>query len=115
VAQAQAQLYRFDGVMLGRAAWHDPGILTALAQALTPSAALATPDEVVQAMMRYAEAQMTQGVPLRTLVKPMLGWVRASPGARRWRQRLSDASLLARSDPGLIGRAWRDCLASTAP
>jgi len=115
VAQAQTQLQRFDGVMLGRAAWHDPGILTALARALTPSAPLAAPDDVVQAMTRYAEAQMTEGVPLRTLVKPMLGWMRASPGARRWRQRLSDANLLARSDPGLIGQAWRACLASTAP
>jgi len=109
VAQAQTQLRRFDGVMLGRAAWHDPGILTALARALASDHPLPTPEDVVQSMTRYAEAALAQGVPLRVIVKPMLGWMRGRPGARRWRQRLSDASLLASGDAGLIGRVWQEC------
>jgi len=104
--EVQAQLQRFDGVMLGRAAWHDPGILSALACMLTPDAVLLDTDQVVQAMVQYASTQLAQGVPLRTLVKPMLGWMRGRQGARHWRQHLSDAHLLADANPALIAQAW---------
>jgi len=114
VAQVQTQLHRFDGVMLGRAAWHNPDILTALARELAPDHALPTPETIVQRMVAYAEAQVAQGVPLRTIVKPMLGWMRARKGARRWRRYLSDASLLASGDPGLIARAWQTCFSVMA-
>jgi len=109
VAQAQTHLRRFDGVMLGRAAWHDADILRALAQTLVPELALPTPQDIVQRMTRYAQTQVAQGVPLRVIVKPMLGWMRARKGARRWRQCLSDAQLLANGDADLIARAWREC------
>jgi len=108
VAQVQEHLRRFDGVMLGRAAWHDTDILTALARTLAPMLPLPPPEAVVQRMMRYAEEQVAQGVPLRMIVKPMLGWMRARTGARRWRQRLSDAQRLASGDAGLIAQAWRE-------
>jgi len=51
---------------------------------------------------------VAQGVPLRMIVKPMLGWMRARKGARRWRQCLSDAKLLAGGDAGVIVQAWRE-------
>jgi len=106
VAQVQAELQRFDGVMLGRSAWHDPGILTRLARALTPATVLAEPAAVVAAMVHYAERQLAQGVALRTLTKPMLGWLHGSRDARHWRRQLSDAGLLAVGDAGLIARVW---------
>jgi len=108
VRQAQIQRQRFDGVMLGRAAWHDPGILTELARVLTPDDAQLTPNDIVARMMHYAQDQVAQGVPLRTIIKPMLGWQRGQQGARRWRQRLSDADLLASGDAGMIVRAWEE-------
>jgi len=89
VAQVQAELPRFDGVMLGRAAWHDPSILTQLARTLTPATVLPTPAAVVEAMVHYAEHQVAQGVALRTLTKPMLGWLHGQKGARYWRRQLS--------------------------
>jgi len=110
VAQAQEELRRFDGVMLGRAAWHDPDILTQLARLLAPDDAPMTPDAVVQHMMRYAQGQLAQGVRLRAIVKPMLGWMRGGKGARRWRRQLSDAQALAAGDAGLIGQAWAACM-----
>lgn len=115
VEQARQELGRFDGVMLGRAAWHDPGVLTALAQALHPDDPVNAPDAIVQAMMVYAAGQVADGVPLRMVVKPMLGWMNGRRGSRRWRQRLSDAALLSDGDAGMIGRAWQELQASAEP
>src|SRR5690606_16378706 len=47
VEQSRQQLETFDGVMLGRAAWHDPSVLTALWNELEPDAWEINPDEVV--------------------------------------------------------------------
>lgn len=96
----------FDGVMLGRAAWHHPEVLTDLCRQLSPQTPVLTPDEVVQAMVAYAREEVSRGTPLRMITRGMLGWMGGRPGARRWRRMLSDASLLASNDPGLIEQAW---------
>jgi tRNA-dihydrouridine synthase A len=57
-------------------------------------------------MVDYADAQVRQGVPLRMVVRPMLGWLSGRPGARRWRQMLSDPVHLNEQDPMLIIRAY---------
>lgn len=97
---------RFHGVMLGRAAWHDPGILSKLSLELGHIDVPPTGDKVVKAMMDYAARELHKGVPLRLIVKSMLGWPAGRPGARQWRRMLSDARLLSENDPALLIRAW---------
>jgi len=104
--QCLAALQGFHGVMLGRAAWHTPGVLATLSAALGHVQAEPADAAVLDAMMRYAAAQTAAGVPLRMVLKGMLGWQSGRPGARRWRRMLSDARLLARNDPGLLAQAW---------
>lgn len=104
--QAVSLLQRFDGVMLGRAAWHDPAVLTALSIRLWPQSPVPDEAQVVQAMITYAHEQVQQGVPLRMVVRPMLGWLSGRPGARRWRQILSDPAGLNQQDPMLISHAY---------
>jgi len=108
-AAALAQAARFDGVMLGRAAWHTPRVLTEISRHWWPQDPVISDDALIAALTDYAARKVAAGVPLRVIVKPMLGWMRGRPGARRWRQRLSDASLLASGDASLIGRVWREC------
>ncbi|WP_255644558.1 tRNA dihydrouridine(20/20a) synthase DusA [Mesopusillimonas faecipullorum] len=105
--QAQEWLGEFDGVMLGRAAWHHPEVLSQLAHRLQPQAPVLTPEQVIQKMMDYAREHIAQGTPLRMLTRPMLGWMGGRPGARRWRRMLSDARLLATNDPAIIEQAWK--------
>ena len=105
-AQCVSALGTFHGVMLGRAAWHDPGVLSALSVALGHCEAEPDDGQVLNAMMRYAHEQVAAGVPLRMIVKGMLGWQSGRPGARRWRRMLSDQALLAPNDPQLLERAW---------
>lgn len=99
-------LESFHGVMLGRAAWHNPGVLSRVSVALGLLDAEPDDARVLKAMQQYAATQVAAGTPLRMVVKSMLGWQSGRTGARRWRQMLSDASRLADNDPGLLARAW---------
>jgi len=108
-AQALHALQSFDGIMLGRAAWHTPGILADLSHTLWPHTAIpAAEADIVQALIDYARAEITQHrTPLRLLTRPLLGWMHGRSGARRWRRMLSDARLLEKNDPVLISQAWQ--------
>lgn len=106
-------LKRFHGVMLGRAAWHNPGVLAELSVALGHVANQPQDNEVLTAMLHYARRETAAGVPLRMVIKSMLGWQHGRPGARRWRRTLSDAVLLAANEPELLVQAW-DALAPQA-
>lgn len=108
VEQCRTELARFDGVMLGRAAWHDPGILGELSVAMGHCEQVMPEEEVISRMVDYARSQVAVGVPLRVVVKPMLGWFQGRRGARQWRRTLSDNTLLNQNDPLLIERAWND-------
>lgn len=105
-AQCLQALQTFHGVMVGRAAWHTPGVLSALSVALGQTSSAPDDQHVLNAMMQYAARQTQAGVPLRMVIKGMLGWQSGRPGARRWRQILSDARQLAANDPRVLERAW---------
>ena len=94
-------LDRFDGVMIGRAAYHDPWLLHRLAR----TAQATSRADVVAAMRRYAEAALVRGIPLRSVVRHMLGLYHGQPAARTWRRTLSDADLLRGADASLLDRA----------
>lgn len=106
--EACRHLNDFDGVMLGRAAWHNPGVLSELSRRVDPDITLPEPEQVVHAMVGYARKQVDQGVPLRMVFKPMLGWMSGRPGSRYWRRTLSDASVLNANDPHMLEQAWQD-------
>lgn len=106
--QAVHQSGFFDGVMLGRAAWHTPGVLSDISRLLYPEDPLPEPGQVVRAMVEYAQNQVERRVPLRMVLKPMLGWMSGRPGSRYWRRTLSDASQLNQNDPMMLERAWND-------
>ncbi len=96
----------FDGVMLGRAAWHDPGILAQLSRVFWPGTPQLSEADLIGALVKYAQGQVEQGVPLRIVVRPLLGMFTGRTGARQWRRQLSDSKLLDGADAGLIRRAW---------
>jgi tRNA-dihydrouridine synthase A len=91
--EIDAHLARIDGVMLGRAAYHDPWLLAA------PGLRR---EDVVRAMHRYALRELPSGTPLRRIARHMLGLYHGAPRARLWRRMLSDAARLARNDPALL-------------
>lgn len=102
----EAQLAAVDGVMLGRAAYHQPWLLAEADARLYAGGALPrTRAEVVQAMAAYAKREIAAGVVLRQITRHMLGLYHHAPRARLWRRILSDSARLARNDPALLLQA----------
>jgi tRNA-dihydrouridine synthase A len=101
-AQVEAQLALVDGVMLGRAAYHDPYVLADLDHRLFGGGPAPSRAEIVRRMHRYAVQQVAHGMPLRAIARHMLGLYHGRPGGRRWRQMLSDATRLAANEPELL-------------
>ncbi len=108
VQGCQQALKTFDGVMLGRAAWHNPGCLSELSVALHHLASMPDADQVVQDYARYCEEQVKQGVPLRVLVRPLLGWMQGISGSRFWRRALSNQKMLSSDDVSVLIDAWQN-------
>jgi tRNA-dihydrouridine synthase A len=100
--QVEMQLALVDGVMLGRAAYHDPYVLADLDHRLFGGGPAPSRAEIVRRMHRYAVQQVALGTPLRAIARHMLGLYHGRPGGRRWRQLLSDATRLAANDPELL-------------
>jgi tRNA-dihydrouridine synthase A len=89
--QVLAALQDFDGVMIGREAYHRPEVLAELDSALYPRATPVSfrPAEIVAAMGEYALRETRLGTPLNAITRHMLGLISGRPGARALRQLLS--------------------------
>jgi tRNA-dihydrouridine synthase A len=117
VTEIDVHLARVDGVMLGRAAYHDSYLL-AEADAHLCCGVAPTRAEVVRAMAAYAQREMQENTPLRAIVRHLLGLYQGEPRARSWRRRLSDSSRLAENRSELLleglalvegdGRGWSE-------
>jgi tRNA-dihydrouridine synthase A len=104
---ALRELSAVDGVMLGRAAYHDPYLLAGVDAAVFNEAAPpATRAEVVARMNVYLQEQFARGVSARHIVRHMLGLYLGRRGARLWRRMLSDAALLERDGARVLERAY---------
>jgi tRNA-dihydrouridine synthase A len=88
---AEEKLFSFDGVMLGRAAYHDPWLLAEVDRSIYGAAnPCSTRLDAVEAMRPYIADQLRQGVWLGRIVKHMLGLFHGEPGGRLWRRILSE-------------------------
>lgn len=99
---ALAHLSDFDGVMLGRAAYQTPWLLAELQDALVPGSAPAGREQVVEAMADYVREHIGRGGKLQQVARHMLGLFHAQPGARGWRQKLSQNMHRAGADERLL-------------
>jgi tRNA-dihydrouridine synthase A len=82
-----------DGVMLGRAAYHRPGLLSELECSLI-DAHWQTPDveSVIEHMVLYAKREAVRGVRLHSITRHMHGVIAGCDGARAWRRFLSEVA-----------------------
>jgi tRNA-dihydrouridine synthase A len=85
-----------DGVMLGRAAYHQPWVLADPGNSRS---------RVVGQMQRYCETHVASGTSLRHVTRHMLGLYHGHSRARLWRRMLSDPARLSQNDPSLLAKA----------
>jgi tRNA-dihydrouridine synthase A len=101
---AQTHLQHVDGVMLGRAAYHEPYLLHRLHNALFGGTELAR-EELLQRLRPYAEAQRARGVAIKHIVRHVLGLFHDQPGGRAFRRILSEGAHKPDADWSLVERA----------
>lgn len=100
-------LEHVDGVMLGRAAYHDPIILAEVDERIFGEASSApTLEFIEEAMTAYAERERGKGVRLNQITRHMLGLANGLPGARRFRQILSVEACKPGAGPEVIAAAF---------
>ena len=91
LAQARAFLDAgLDGVMIGRAAYHDPASVLIGADALWGEDFAPDPVSVAHAMRPYIADHLAAGGRLHQITRHMLGLFTGRPGARGWRRVLSE-------------------------
>jgi tRNA-dihydrouridine synthase A len=102
---AQPHLDTLDGVMLGRAAYHEPYLLAEVDQRLFGEGDASSRREVVARMSRYMAREAAQGTAPRHIVRHMLGLYQGVRGARQWRRLLSNAEALTGDGVALLAAA----------
>jgi tRNA-dihydrouridine synthase A len=107
VAEAAEHLRHVDGVMFGRAAYHEPGMLAGVDEILGPR-----PTEpvdfasVVATMADYAARHIERGGRLSHITRHMTGLFHGLPGARRYRQILSTDATRPGAGPEVLVAAF---------
>jgi len=99
-------LEHVSGVMLGRAAYHNPMLLAEVDGRFfgdaRPRIALA---DIIAAMASYAETELNRGARLNQITRHMLGLANGMPGARQFRQILSVDACRRGAGPDILYRA----------
>ncbi|WP_413721841.1 tRNA dihydrouridine(20/20a) synthase DusA [Sodalis sp. RH24] len=108
---AQRHLSCLDGVMIGREAYQNPGMLcqvdSRLFGVVDPHDTMTA---VVEAMFPYMERELANGTYLGHITRHMLGIFQGVPGARQWRRHLSENA----HKPGAGIEVVRQALAKVA-
>ncbi len=109
LAEIDVHLQHVDGVMLGREAYHNPYLMASFdARYYGDAAPVKSRAEILQAMLPYIRDQLAcygmngAGLRLNNITRHMLGLMTGMPGARAFRQTLSDSKKLAAGDPALL-------------
>ncbi|MDQ2066636.1 tRNA dihydrouridine(20/20a) synthase DusA [Xinfangfangia sp. CPCC 101601] len=103
-----------DGVMIGRAAYHDPGHALIGADAFWGEDHAPDRAEVVRQMLPYIEAHLSSGGRLHQITRHMLGLFHGLPGARSWRQVLSTQVSRPGAGPEVVEQALSHVTAEVA-
>lgn len=105
--QAQELAKATDGVMLGRAAYHNTSLLADVDRLFYGDHSHAVNwTRVRDAMMSHAERHIRAGGRLVHVTRHMVGLFHGLPGARRYRQILSNGATRGDAGPAVIAEAF---------
>ncbi|MDP8034205.1 tRNA dihydrouridine(20/20a) synthase DusA [Pasteurella atlantica] len=91
IEEIKRHLQFVDGVMVGREAFQNPTLLGYIDQTIfDETAPIVTPMEAVEKMFPYIEQQLSKGVFLNHMIRPMLNAFQSCRGAKQWRRHLSE-------------------------
>ncbi|MBK5145118.1 tRNA dihydrouridine(20/20a) synthase DusA [Budviciaceae bacterium BWR-B9] len=104
--EVKEHLQHVDGVMMGREAYQNPGILAQVDREIFGiERELPQGAEVVEAMYPYIEQELSKGTYLGHITRHMLGLFQGIPGARQFRRHLSENAHKAGADVEVLRQA----------
>ena len=104
--QAEQHLQNVDGVMIGRAACHNPYMLARVDERLYGAGeVLPTRAQIVTRMLPYIEEQLAEGVRLNRITRVMAGLYLGEPGARQWRRMLGENACAREAGANVVREA----------
>lgn len=107
VEETAAHMKTFHGVMIGREAYQNPGLLLDLERDIYGSTPLSAEDAVL-AMIPYIEKQARDhGTPMKSITRHMLGLFQGERGSRSWRRTLSVDTHAEDAQPALLADALK--------
>ncbi|KFK92254.1 MULTISPECIES: tRNA dihydrouridine(20/20a) synthase DusA [unclassified Serratia (in: enterobacteria)] len=104
--EAQQHLQHVDGVMMGREAYQNPGILARVDGEIfgSPTDVLSSV-EIIEALYPYIERELANGTYLGHITRHILGLFQGVPGARQWRRHLSENAHKPGADVRVVEQA----------
>lgn len=109
IGEMKTHLETLDGVMVGREAYHNPGLILAVDEAFyghpTQLDDLAKRKEIVRSMYPYIEQVLSKGGKLNYVTRHMLGLFNGLPGARKFRRYLSENAYSTSADVAVLEEA----------
>ena len=107
IHEVREQLAHVDGVMVGRAAYHDPEILLGVDGLFGEASPHADAFAALEAFEPYVAARLAEGVRLASITRHLLGLFTGRPGARAFRRHLATEAVR----PGAGLETLRDAVA----
>lgn len=92
LADVKAQEGHVDGVMIGRAAYHNPYLLAEITEHYFPDSPILSRAEIIKAYLPYVENQLQDNIRLSAMTRHILGLFHSQSGGARFRRVLSEES-----------------------
>ena len=90
IEECKHHLQKVDGVMLGRLAYHNPYLLSAVdSEIYGKKTSVLSRKQILQKYIFYIKKQNELGVPIRSMTRHILGLYYAQPFAKKFKQKLS--------------------------
>ncbi|OUU36959.1 MAG: tRNA dihydrouridine(20/20a) synthase DusA [Cellvibrionales bacterium TMED49] len=112
VEEATVHLRNIDGVMMGRAAYHNPYVLAKVDQLIFGSnKTIKTRKQIADEFAQFVEEELSNGVPLNSMIRHILGLFYGMRNGKRFRRHLSENACKPNAQIGVLHEAV--CKATT--
>ncbi len=104
-SDVDTQLQHVDGVMIGRAAYHNPYLLADLQYKYMNNKDILSRYEIIKKMLPYIHEQLSNGIKLNTISRHLLGLFQGQRGAAVWRRYISQNAHKPGANAGILEEA----------